>query len=507
MKDVKFWITVLLLVGAILRLTPADFPALTADEARIAIRGDNLITQGKDELGRQFPLIFNSMTDYQLPLVSYLAIPGARTIFAIVGVALIFLVYKIARELGGEKVGLMSAFFVAFSPTLIFLSKVPNETIVLTFFIMLITLNLPLLLIVVTLAFLTSKIAWFVIPPFLLLTKKIKIGILALFFSALVIILFLNIPQGKRSLIENNFPILQNTSIVSSINFLRGEDQRIIWPLSLEKLILNKSHVMLAGFFHWMSNMSPVLLFGQFDATGLKGFMSMGAFPKIAAIPFVFGLMFIVKSKDRKFMKLIWYVLVLSAPLIFLYPHDGQDLVVLTLPFMAIIMALGLAKFNNFLKFSILTLAVFEVMINLFFLSPEVKNAVNIRPAWIKEITTEAFKLSAQDKVAVSDNLVSDIAPFIKWFTSKEEKEYFSDMYFPYKFRQSKVSNIKIIGSEDSFYKCGLDAPTFIFASKRDLQKIHYFLNLTIAETVEKTYFDSLGEEIAYQLKPTICVK
>lgn len=516
MKAVKFWITTLLLCGAILRLLPLNFPAFTADEARISQRAYSLATEGKDELGRTFPLIFNSLTDYQLPLVSYLSVPGmilfgksdfgARSLFILAGVAMIFLAYKTA--------GLISAFFIAFSPSLIFLSKVPNETIILVFLIMLLLflvkdkkINLPLFLTMVILTFLTSKIAWFIVPAFLFLTKKPKMGMLTLIFSAAVLLIFLNIPQGKRSLTENNFPIFQDQAITSSINQLRGQDQKIIWPHPLERLLFNKSHIFLAGFLHWISGTAPVVYFGQFDMDGLKGFMSMGAFPKAAVIPFALGLVFIVRNKDRKFIALFWYILLFSAPLLFLYPSDGKDLIVLTLPFMSVIMALGMIKLNNFFKFAIITLAVLEVIVNIFFLSPEIKNANSIRPGWIREITDEAFKLSRRDKVAISDNLVSDIAPFIKWFTPKEEKEYFSDIHFPYKFRQTNIANIKIIGSEDSFYKCGLDAPTYIIASKRDFKKIHYFLNIVPSETITKTYFDSLGEETAYLLERVICVK
>lgn len=517
MKLNKHWLLGLLLISSLfIRIIPIDFPFFTSDEARIAIRGYLLAISGKDELGRSYPLLFNSLTDYQLPVVSYMTALGeilfgksdlgARSIFMLIGVAMIFLAYKTA--------GLMSAFFIAFSPSLIFLSKVPNETIILVFLIMLLLflvkdkkINLPLLLTVIILSFLTSKVAWFIVPAFLFLIKKPKMGILTLIFSAAVLLIFLNIPQGKRSLIENNFPIFQDQAITSSINQLRGQDQKIVWPHLLERLLFNKSHIFLAGFLHWMSNTSPAVYFGQFDMGGLKGFMSMGAFPKAAVIPFALGLVFIVRNKDRKFIALFWYILLFSAPLLFLYPSDGKDLIVLTLPFMSVVMALGMIKLNNFFKSSIITLAVLEVIVNIFFLSPEIKNANSIRPGWIREITDEAFKLSQRDKVAISDNLVSDIAPFIKWFTPKEEKEYFSDMHFPYKFRQTNIANIKIIGSEDSFYKCGLDSPTHIIASKRDLKKIHYFLNIIPSETVKKTYFDSLGEETAYLLERVICVK
>lgn len=531
-KNVLLWIIGLALI---LRLIPFDFPFFTADEARIAFRGYTLSTKGTDELGRKFPLIFNSLEDYQLPMVSYLTSLGtfvfgksdlgARSIFILLGAMMVFLVYKIAEEFSEKKIALLSAFFIASSPVLIFLSRVPNETIVLTFFVALIffilirkKLNLALLLIVIVLSFFTSKMAWFVIPPFAILTtvffqrklpNNVRSGIflfcLITLFVALAI--FLSIPQGKRSLMENNFPIFQDTTIKSAIDRLRGQGLESGWPPLLERLLLNKAYIVVVGVLHWASSVQPATLFGQFDATGLKGLMSMGAFPKVAIIPFALGLVFLIQKERDKFLPLAWYILFLSFPVVFLYPQEGKDYVVLTLPFLSIVMAWGLNRLNKFLRYSIITLVIFEVLINLFSPSLDVKNASYIRPGWIQEIANESFKLSLNDRVAISDDLVSDLAPFLQLYTPIKVEAHFSNMHFPYKFRQTKLSNIKIIGSEDTFYKCGLDKPTYIIASKRDLAKIQKWLNIVTSKTVNKVYQDSLGQDVAYLLAPIICVK
>ena len=140
---IKYKLWLLILVAIMLRSLDISYPAFTPDEARITYRGFTLATTGEDELGRRFPLIFNGAEDYQFPLVSYITSLGVlifgksdlgvRIPFVLIGVVLIFLTYKNALFLTGDKkFGYLASLLVAFSPPLIFLSKIPNETIVLT---------------------------------------------------------------------------------------------------------------------------------------------------------------------------------------------------------------------------------------------------------------------------------------------------------------------------------------------------------------------------------------
>ena len=67
---------IIIFLAFFIRVYNLPFPAFTADEARIAYRGYTLANLGKDEMGRTFPVIFNSLSDYQLPVTSYLAAFG-----------------------------------------------------------------------------------------------------------------------------------------------------------------------------------------------------------------------------------------------------------------------------------------------------------------------------------------------------------------------------------------------------------------------------------------------
>lgn len=516
-------ILLLVIVGLLVRVFLVDFPLLSTEEARIAFRGYTLSAEGRDELGRPFPILFNSLTDYQLPAVSYLTALGERFFgktdfglripFILIGTSLIFLVYKISKLLSPKKeFWLMSAAVLVFSPILIFLSKIPNESILLTFtltllFYLLIRSKVDTLFVLalVILSLLTSKIAWFVIPPFTLVTLmfyqdglsnqvKINIFILCLVLSLISLGIFLKVPQSQRSLLENNFPIFSEIAIKNGIDRLRGQGLETGWPPLLERLFFNKLDYLYVGNLFWLSHLGPAGLFG--------GFMSIGALSKIVIVPFFLGLIYLIKKGKTKERLLILYPLILTFPIFFTYPNYNQDIISLGLPFVTIIVAFGFTYLNQGIRVLVITLMILEVIINLSYFSSEIKNAQDIRPPWIKSIVTYGYALSQTDKVAFSDDIVSDIVPFLGWYTQINLKDLLFNIPYPYKFRQTQIKNIQIIGLDNTFRNCGKDLPTYIFASKRDLEEIQKIEKINI----DKVFVDSLDREVAYLLPPNICV-
>ncbi len=533
-KYKHFWLLIIL-IAFLVRVYHFSFPAFTSDEARIAYRGYTLASFGKDELGRSLPFLFNSLTDYQLPVVSYFSAIGillfgkndfgARIPFMIISILIMVLIYKISKVFNsGKEFRLFSVLIAAFSPILIFLSKIPNETIILTFSLtllfFLLTKDKINLLVVCSATFFTlliSKNAWFITLPFAIYTltffrndlpKRTRIKILASVFVLVVglLVIFLQIPQAKRSLLENNFSIFQDTSIRAAENTLRGQGLEAGWPNFSEKILFNKLQFINVGFLTWITQLQPAFLFSQFDSLGNQGFVSMGMFPKILLIPFVMGLIIIVREESRKAKALIFYPLVLTFPLIFTYPVSNWSIVATTLPFITLIISWGLNGLNKFLKYLVISLMVLEVSINLIFLSPEIKSANQARPVWVKGLVEEVYDLSKSHQVAISDDLVPDIVPFLGWFSPIKAKNNYMDIQYPYKFHQMDLLNMRIIGSDDTFYFCGLDRPTSILASKRDLAKIEKWLNIDTSKTVQKKYTDDLNERKVNLLKPTICV-
>lgn len=524
----------ILVVAFLIRLFPLDFPIFTSDEARIASRGCKLSMYGTDELGRRLPLIFNSLTDYQLPSVSYLTAVGClflgksdigvRMPFILIGTALVYLVYKLSKIFFKDRgLSYYVSLVVCFSPGLIFFSKFSNEFIVSAFLVILLLLvlsqekaNKTIFVLVCLLLLLTYKIFFFILIPFVILSlilnkrivgrEKLFIFSISLFMNFLAIYLFLNIPQGTRSLVENNFTIINDISIKNAVERLRSQ-MPDNWPAILDRILFNKTHTLIAGIFGWLSHFQLSYFFAQLDTSGKYGFLNLGAFPKITIIPFLIGVLTLIQKRNKIFTYLILFIICLSFPLFFLYPNIRPEYIIITLPFFAIIISKGLINLNKKITFLILTIAILEFLINLFYVHSSIKNANFDRPFWIKQIVSDGFKLSLEDNVGISDSLVADIVPFIGWYTDIGGDAGFENVVYPYKIQQSEISNINIIRSGDTFYYCGLDRPMHIISSRADLSKILKELNIISEEIVKKVYKDSLTNEAAYLLEPTICVR
>src|SRR3989344_3471552 len=181
----------IIMLGFLLRIINLSFPTFATDEARIAYRGYALATKGIDELGRPYPFIFNSSIDYQLPVASYITAIGiklfgksdfgARFPFVLLGCGITILVFLISKILNKDKkYWLISSIIVSTAYPLIFLSKVPNESIIMTFLVIAIfyllikdtnsKTNFLYVTILLLMSMFTSKFAWFVMFPFVFLT-------------------------------------------------------------------------------------------------------------------------------------------------------------------------------------------------------------------------------------------------------------------------------------------------------------------------------------------------
>ena len=125
----------------------------------------------------------------------------------------------------------------------------------------------------------------------------------------------------------------------------------------------------------------------------------------------------------------------------------------------------------------------------------------DIRPAWMSEIVTDVYSSSKTLDTAVSDDLVSDIAPFIQWYTPLDFNS--QTIPSPYKYRQYRLGNITVIGSDANFTSCGKEENINFFISKRDLKKIQDFKDIKI----EKIYRNSIGNEISYGIGGRICLQ
>lgn len=520
----KFILCSLLVFAFLIRIINFNFPAFTVEEARLGARGYNLESSGKDELGRNLPFIFNSLSDYQLPVTSYLVAFGelifgsndfgARLPFILIGSLLTLLIYKITKQfINDEVVCLVAAFLTAISPTLVFLSKFPNQFLIelflLTLFFYFLTrvkFNIYINSILLFLCDFTSKDFWITLPFFIFLVfvlnkdkqklakKKLIFLLFSLIFSLTLLVIFLNIPQGKRSLLENNLSLFSSDTIRNGINKLRGQGNDFGIPYILDRLLFNKTYFLIVGILNWLSSFSLSTYFGQFDSKGVFGFSQVGIWEKILLIPFFLGIFNLLKKYSNPEKLLLFSILVLTFPAIFIYPGISYSFFALTIPWSVIIIARGFKQMSYRWLFIICLISLIELTLNIFFNYPETKNADFIRPTWIRQIALDTFTFSKKSKIFISDNITDDLMPFIQWYNQSSLPSS-SIVNFPYKFRETASGNIQILGSNQNLNPCYKYEKRQFILSKRDLLNSEPF-----SPQVKKIYYDSLGQEVAYQV-------
>ncbi|MBI5019242.1 glycosyltransferase family 39 protein [Candidatus Gottesmanbacteria bacterium] len=144
---VRYSLISIIIIAAILRLyglrnTP---PGVNRDEASIGVTAYSLMTTGKDEYGRTFPLSFESFGDWKLPLYIYMTIPfvkifglselAVRLPSALAGSASVALLFFLARMLfSSSSIALVAALSLALMPWHIHISRVESEAVTAVFF-------------------------------------------------------------------------------------------------------------------------------------------------------------------------------------------------------------------------------------------------------------------------------------------------------------------------------------------------------------------------------------
>lgn len=139
----KLLLITILILAAFLRLYRLNDipPGVNRDEASIGVTAYSLMTTGKDEYGRAFPLSFESFGDWKLPLYIYTTIPfvklfglselAVRLPSAIAGIMSVAAIYYLAQILfASEFIALAASLSLALMPWHIHISRVESEAIV-----------------------------------------------------------------------------------------------------------------------------------------------------------------------------------------------------------------------------------------------------------------------------------------------------------------------------------------------------------------------------------------
>lgn len=148
----RVWIGVILIVllAFFLRIYRIESvpPALNWDEVSIGYNAYSIMQTGRDEWGEWMPLHFKSYGEYKLPGQIYASIPGiaifglnefgVRITPVVYGSLTILIVFLLAQSLfGSNKIGLLSALFVAVSPWHIQLTRGSFESSFALFWVLL----------------------------------------------------------------------------------------------------------------------------------------------------------------------------------------------------------------------------------------------------------------------------------------------------------------------------------------------------------------------------------
>lgn len=133
-KNLLLILIILVALGLRLYRVSDTPPALNWDEISHGYNAFSILKTGRDEWGKQLPLIFRAYGDYKLPVYIYLTSVSVaafglnafsvRLVSVLAGVMLVWATYLLTCELFKKKeLGFLAAFLVAIEPWSLFLSR------------------------------------------------------------------------------------------------------------------------------------------------------------------------------------------------------------------------------------------------------------------------------------------------------------------------------------------------------------------------------------------------
>jgi 4-amino-4-deoxy-L-arabinose transferase-like glycosyltransferase len=328
----RWLLSAIFLLGFLLRVVAIDkYPiGFNADEASHGYDAYSLLTTGRDQWGKPFPLAFKSFGDYKSPLYTYLTLPSVavfglntfavRLPNAIVGTLAIMAIWLLTTKLINRKTGLIAAFLLAVSPWHIMMSRGAFEGNLITFFL---PLGIYLFLIkkynlsafVFGLTLFTYHSAKLITPivfiALLIVFRVKKLVPIALFSIAFLLMLYANFLGGGKRIAERSI-------FVGALEAGAGAKIALIQKGAnpvVARLLHNKYQVTAQRFIvNYKQYFSSRFLF-----TGGAGEASYGMIPGIGVIYIFEGLLLIgliplfwTKWRNTVVMLILW---LLVAPL------------------------------------------------------------------------------------------------------------------------------------------------------------------------------------------------
>lgn len=410
----------IIVLASILRLTFLDtFPkGLHYQEATVGWRAQNLISSGRDEFGRQWPIFFSNWTEIEMPLPTYLSLPFVaisnrsifflRLPFAITGVMLIIGSILLVQKLFPDKknLGLWVGFVLTVSPVTIWFSRIVNPQI------------MALVLIIWGWYFLSLKrwkglgaillgssvfalaqafifvLGWMVI----LIWKREKLqnlfwnqntshvlrkmngsqknfpegilrgllrssSLLACLPLIIFIILFISNKSFYANFWDNNLSVFNDNSIVSNINLIRGHNLKQGVLNIINGLFLNKLFFVILILKNFLAYFNPSYIFARGDGNFLNGLSNFGLMLLTTFPLFVYGLYTFIKKKYQHLSLILgWFVLTILDSLFISNAPDSKRFLLAAFP-LSVFIGVGLMETKKVWRWLFLVLIFFNLMV------------------------------------------------------------------------------------------------------------------------------------------------
>lgn len=360
MKKIVLLLLVIIFFSAILRLSYYDIspPALFTDEANQGYNAYLLSQTGRDEHGVFLPISLRSFGDWKPPMQTYLAVPFIRFFglseldirlpSIILGIGSILVAFTLLKELGfTNRVGLLTAFFLAISPWHLHQSRSAMLVMVALFFFLLGFLHFVkalhkkkyVLLSAISFSFCIYSYygTRLIVPLFLfflfLWYRKLTKKFFSFLFSFILIFSLFLIPLGIAFVRQPDVVFGRAKTI--SVFYDRGTELRI-WELTAQD---GPGRVLTARFFHnklylyliditrrLFSHLDSQFLYRQGDIAPPFWIPNMGVLYTIDAVFLFLGIYLLLKEKREQAVILVLFLILalIPASLTFMTPSANR---------------------------------------------------------------------------------------------------------------------------------------------------------------------------------------
>lgn len=458
-------------------------PGLYIDEAAIGYNGYQILTTGKDEYGKTFPLFFESFGDYKPPIYVYatsismlifgkneFAIRFPSVFFGSLTIFLTFLFVKKLIELDKtkynidkEKIALLAAFLLSISPWHIHFSRGGFETNLGLFIFMLAFVLFLYFFENKKILFASFSFILFALTPYAYhsyrIITPIMVGILAIFYF------FISHKDWKKILVPSIaflllvFPIFiftfspQGAARFSATSAFTGIQAQSL----VEKFIFYPSTIIK----NYLSYFSVYFLFDTGDGIGRHQIPNLGLFFKWQLPFLLIGLYSLLKMKNSYVLFFTLSLLLIApipASLVVPSPHSLRSLL-MVIP-LTIMVSFGIVYFLHHprqpKKLTIVLLLVIGLYEFVFYVHHYYVHYPKVNSldwgAGYKEIVVKTLEIGNQyDEIILDKNLT--FAPiYYKFYSDRVPKQVDIDWVKPSDWSGKKVLYIRpFYGKKDDF--------------------------------------------------------